>query len=192
MEAIERNPTTRIGAGHVAAAAIAVFVVYALVGGLEANGRHFVELGALRIVLFGALLTFAQGSGAAGRRLGRAGLVVAGLTALTYLAGSIGAVATDGWSYEVFDPSLEGVDPPWYAYVLGAAGILFALGTLLVGIAGRTGNRLAVAVIAAGAAFPLVFVLRDVLGEAGAHAVWLAPWMVVAVGLVRGAERLPR
>ena len=189
MEAIEGRATTRIGAGHVAAAAIAVFVVYVLVGGLEGTGRHFVELGALRIVLFGALLAFAQGSRASGRRLGRAGLVVAGLGAVTFLAGAAGAVATDGWSYDVFDPSLDGVDPPWYAYVLGAGGILFALGTLLVGIAGRTGNRLAFAVIAAGAAFPLVFVLESPLGAAGAHAIWLAPWMVLALGLVGGAER---
>lgn len=192
MEAIEGRANTRIGVGHVAAAAIAVFVVYALVGGLEATGRHLVELGALRVVLFGALLAFAQGSGAGGRRLGRAGLVVAAVTAVTYLAGAIGAVATDGWSYDPFNPSLERVDPPWYAYVIGASAFLFALGTLLVGIAGRTGNRLAVAVILAGAFFPLVFVLESVLGAAGAHAVWLAPWMVLSVGLAGGAEQLRR
>ncbi|MDQ4025099.1 MAG: hypothetical protein M3217_06375 [Actinomycetota bacterium] len=185
MEAIEGRPTTRIGAGHVAAAAIAVFVVYALVGGLKGTGRHFVELGAMRIVLFGALLAFAQGNGASARRLGRAGLVIAGMTAVTYLAGGIGAVATDGWSYDVLDPSVEG-DPPWYAYVIGASAMLFALGTLLVGIAGRAGSRLAVAVILAGAMFPLVFVLESALGFAGAHALWLAPWMALSVGLAGG------
>lgn len=191
MEAIERPSTTRIGAGHVAAAVIAVFVVYSLVGGLEGTGRHFVELGALRIVLFGALLAFAQGSGTGARRLGRAGLVTAGVTAVLYLAGGIGAVATDGWSYDVLDPSVEG-DPPWYAYLIGASAILFALGTAMVGIAGRRGSRLAVAVILAGAIFPVVFVLEPVLGAAGGHAIWLAPWMALSVGLVRGAERLPR
>ena len=184
MDAIERRATTRIGAGHVAAGAIAVFVVYALVGGLEGTGRHFVELGALRIVLFGALFAFALSSGASARRLGRAGLVVAGVAAVGYLAGGLGAVATDGWSYDVLDPSVEG-EPPWYAYVIGASAILFALGTILVGIAGR-GSRLAVAVIVAGALFPVVFVLESLLGFAGAHALWLVPWMVLAVGLVRG------
>lgn len=174
---------TRIGAGHVAAAAIAAFVVYVFVGGLEGTGRHFVELGALRIVLFGALFAFARESGVHSKKAGRAGLVIAGVTALSYLAGGFGAVATDGWSYDVLDPAVEG-DPPWYAYVIGASAILFALGTLLVGIAGRR-ERLGVAVILAGAMFPVVFVLEEPLGFAGAHALWLVPWMVVAVGLVR-------
>ena len=190
MQATHERPATRIGVGHVAAAAIAVFVVYALVGGLEGTGRHFVELGALRIVLFGTLLAFAQGSGASARRLGRAGLALAGLTAVTYLAGGIGAVATDGWSYDVLDPDVEG-DPPWYAYVIGASAILFTLGTLFVGIAGRAGGRMAVAVILAGVLFPIVFVAESALGFAGAHTVWLIPWMVLAVGLVRGAETRP-
>ncbi|HEV2755126.1 MAG TPA: hypothetical protein VG318_05040 [Actinomycetota bacterium] len=192
MEAIEGRPTARIGAGHVATAAIAVFVVYALVGGLKGTGRHFVELGALRIVLFGALLAFAQGSGAGARRLGRTGLVMAGITAVTFLAGAFGAVATDGWSYDIFDPSLEGDEAPWYAYVIGASGILFALGTLLVGIAAWGRSRLAVAAILAGAMFPLVFILETPLGAAGAHSVWLAPWMLLSVGVAMGADRGPR
>jgi hypothetical protein len=186
MDAIERPVTTRIGAGHVAVVAIAAFVVYALVGGLEGTGRHFVELGALRIVLFGALFAFAMDGAAHTRKLGRTGLVIAGVAAASFLAGGIGAVATDGWSYDVFDPSVTG-DPPWYAYVLGASGILFALGTLLVGIAGR-GSRLALPAILAGAIFPVVFALQPVLGDAGAHAVWLVPWMALSVGLARGPQ----
>ena len=183
MEAISRPTPVRVGAGHVAAAAIAAFVVYVFVGGLEGTGRHFLELGALRVVLFGALFAFALGSGAHARRSGRAGLVIAGVAAVGFVAGAVGAVATDGWSYDIFGSSE--VEAPWYAYVIGASGILFAVGTLLVGIAGRAGSRVAVFVIAAGAMFPLVFILEAPLGAAGAHAVWLVPWMAVAIGLIR-------
>jgi len=183
MSIVESPREAGFGAGHVAAAAIAAFAVYAVVGGLEGTGRSFVVLGALRIVLFGALLGFALAVGAQERRLGRVGLAIAGTGAVCYLLGGIGSVATDGWSYDVFGDGNEDAIP-WYAVVIGLSGILFALGTVLVGIAGRRAGRLATAVILAGILFPVVFALQDALGHAGAHLVWLAAWMAVAVGLI--------
>ena len=189
MNVAHQPRTTRFGAGHVAAAVIAAWIVYVLVGGLEATGQHFVVLGALRVVLFGALLAFAVAVGAQAGRLGPAGLVLAAVGAAAYLFGGVGAVATDGWSLDIFAGEAE-LNPPWYAFVLGLSGILFAVGTLLVGIAGRSGGRLAIAVILAGAMFPLVFALQSPLGYAGAHIVWLVPWMVLAAGLIaRPADR---
>jgi hypothetical protein len=184
MNATQRS-RPRFGAGHVAAAVIAAWIVYVLVGGLEGTGQHFVVLGALRVVLFAALLAFAVAVGANAGRLGRAGLAIAAVGATAYLLGGIGAVATDGWSFDVFAGDGE-FEPPWYAFVIGLSGILFALGTILVGIAGRPSGRLAVAVILAGALFPLVFALQEPLGFAGAHIVWLVPWMVLAAGLIAG------
>ena len=191
MDHAGRTTTTGRGAGLVAAGAIAAFSIYALIGGLEGTGRHFVELGALRIVLFGALFAFARDAGADERRLGRVGLVIAGVSAVAYLAGGVGAVVTDGWSYDIFASGSD-IDPPWYAYVLGLSGVLFALGTIFVGIAGRSGSTLAPAVILGGAMFPVVFALQDALGDAGAHVVWLVPWMVLSVGLIRSSDPSPR
>ena len=183
MNVTQQPRAARFGAGHVAAAVIAAWIVYVLVGGLEGTGQHFVVLGALRVVLFGALLAFAVAVGANAGRLGRAGLAIAAVGAGAYLLGGVGAVATDGWSFDVFAGDGE-FEPPWYAYVLGLSGILFALGTILVGIAGRSSGRLAVAVILAGALFPVVFALQEPLGFAGAHIVWLLPWMALAAGLI--------
>lgn len=185
MNVTHEPRASRFGAGHVALAVIAAWIVYVLVGGLEGTGQHFVVLGALRVVLFGALLAFAVAVGANAGRLGRAGLAIAAVGAGAYLLGGVGAVGTDGWSFDVFAGDGE-FEPPWYAYVLGLSGILFALGTILVGIAGRSSGRLSVAVILAGALFPVVFALQEPLGFAGAHIVWLVPWMVLAAGLIAG------
>ena len=84
----------------------------------------------------------------------------------------------------MFAAENDAVDPPWYAYVLGLSGAAFAIGTILVGIAGRSAGRLAAAVILGGAMFPVVFALEAPLGHAGAHLVWLIPWMVLAAGLI--------
>lgn len=184
MNSIEHRSGPLVNAGCVAAAAIAVFAIYAIVGGLNATGQNFVVLGALRAVLFGALLAFAFTAGAQATRPGRIGIAVAAVAAAFYLAGGIGAVVTDGWSFDVFAPENDAIDPPWYAYLLGLSGVLFALGTILVGIAGRPSGRLAAAAILGGAMFPLVFALEPSLGHAGAHLVWLVPWMVLAAGLI--------
>jgi hypothetical protein len=166
--------------GKVAGAVIGSFMVYALIVGLEGTGRHFVEIGGLRMVLFAALLAFARASGALARRSGRFGVGLAGVAAVAFLGGGIGAVLTDGWSFDVF--AADAGDPPWYAYVIGASGILFALATVLVGAAGRSAGRLSTAVILGGATFPLAFAL----GPTAGHVAWLVPWMILAVGLARG------
>jgi len=172
-------------AAQIAAAAIGSFMIYILIVGLEGTGRHFIELGTLRVVLLVPLFVFAGWSGARTRRLGRVGLGLATVGAAMFVAGAIGSVATDGWSFDVFADEMS--DPPWYAFVIGASGILFALGTLLVGLSGRRSGRLATAVILAGALFPLAFIL----GPTAGHLAWLVPWLVVAVGLARTAPRRP-
>lgn len=71
-----------------------------------------------------------------------------------------------------------------------ASALLFALGTVLVGIAGRSAGRLGVATILAGACYPLVFVLQmpfgEVTGAVIGHLVWVSAWLALAVGLARG------
>lgn len=182
MRAHEERTTTRIRVGQVAAVVIGSFITYSLIVGLEGTGLHFLELGVLRIVLFAALLAFARWSGAGTRRLGRFGTGLAGVAAATFLGGGIGAVATDGWSLDIFDSETTGA--PWYAYVIGLSGMLFALGTILVGVTGRSAGRLAAVVILGGAAFPLAFAL----GPTAGHVAWLVPWMIIAIGLTRPSE----
>lgn len=177
---------TRVRTGQLVAAVIGAYIVYVLIVRLEGNGRHFVELGVLRLVLFAALLSFARWSGATARRLGKFGTGLAGVCAVTFVAGAIGAVVTDGWSYDVFDPALDEEEAPWYAYVIGLSGILFALGTVLTGIAGRAAGRLAAVAVVAGATFPLVFAMGD---DTLGHVVWFVPWLVLAVGLTRTSAR---
>lgn len=164
---------------HGTAALTGAFIVYILIVGLEGTGRHFLELGLIRLVLFASLLVFARWSGALERRLGKVALALNGASALAYVGGAVGAVATDGWSYDVFGATAS-TEPPWYAFVLGLSGLVFAVSTLLVGISGRSAGRLAAAPIIAGLSFPLVFGLDDTLG----HAAWLSPWLALAIGLV--------
>jgi hypothetical protein len=174
---------TRMQTGRLTAAVIGAYIVYALTVGLRSNGRHFLELGVLRLVLLAALLEFARWSGARTGRLGRMGTGLVAVTAVAYVAGAVGGVVTDGWSRELFG-SDEIDTPPWYAYVLGVSGILFAVGTFLVGVAGRRAGRLAIAAVLAGATFPLALGLGDTAG----HVVWLTPWLVLAIGLARASK----
>jgi hypothetical protein len=169
---------------QVAAAVIGAFIVYILIVGLEGTGRHFLELGAMRVVLFGALLSFARWSGALGHRLGKFAIGMNGLAAVAFVGGAIGAIVTDGWSYDVFGPGTP-AEPPWYAFVLGLSGLLFAVSTILVGIAGRSAGRLAAAALVAGVSFPLVFALGDTAG----HVAWLVPWLVLSMGLTRARSQ---
>lgn len=67
-------------------------------------------------------------------------------------------------------------DPPWYDFVIGLSGLLFAVSTILVGIAGRRAGHLASAAIVAGVSFPLVFALGDTCG----HIAWLGTAHTVA------------
>ncbi|MGH2899861.1 MAG: hypothetical protein ACRDMZ_14400 [Solirubrobacteraceae bacterium] len=190
MSAISQPRVAILGAGHVATAAIAAWAVYAVVDGIEGTGQNFVILGSLRIVLFGALLAFARSAAASERRLGRTGLALAGSGAGLFLAGGIGAAATDGWSFDVFAAEQANYFP-WYVAVLALSGLLFAVGTVLVGVAARPAGWLAAAAILAGVMFPAVFALQEPLGDAGAHLVWLAPWLALALG-VAAAPRSSR
>ena len=186
MSTIARPHASIRGVGYITAAVILAWAAYFLVNELEPNGRNFVVLGALRVVLFGALLSFARLAGAQARRVGRVGLVMAAAGAVLTLAGGIGAVATDGWWFDPFAP--DAVCTCSYAYVIGLGALVFALGTTLVGVAGRSGGWLAVAVVLAGVLYPAVFILQP-FGHFVGHAVWLVPWAALAVGLSTDPSR---
>ena len=164
---------------QLAAMAIGAYIVYIVIVGLVGNGRHFLELGVMRVVLFSALLVFARWSGAMTSRLGRFSTRLAGAAAGLFVAGAIGAVITDGWSRNIFAPGETGA-PPWYAYVIGLSGMLFSLGAIGTGIAGRSAGPLAVVAILGGATFPLA-----IISDTAGHVVWLALWLVLCVGLIR-------
>lgn len=190
VETMPAQPVQTARVGQVAAAVILAWVVFALVADLEGTGRHLLVLGALRVVLFATLLAFAVHVSATGSRLARIGLAVAGVMAAMNLLGGAGAVVTDGWSYNPFADTSTAA-PPWYAYVIGASGILFAVGTVLVGVAARKAGWLSATVVAAGLVFPFVYILQVPLGETqGALVgllVWMATWLALAIGLARGA-----
>lgn len=174
--------------GKVVAAVIVAWIIFALLASLEPNGLHLMMLGVLRVALLASLVAFAAVAGIRSR-WGRVGLGLAAAMAVLNLVGGVGAAVTDGLSYNPFvGTSSEG--PPWYAYVVGLSALLFAVGTALVGLAGRRAGRLALAAGLAGASYPLVFVLQIPFGEtAGAvigHLLWVAPWLALALGL---AER---
>lgn len=192
VEMMHVQPSQTARVGQVAAAVILAWAVFALVADLEPNGRHLLGLGTLRVVLFATLLAFAIHVSATGNRLARVGLVLTGLMATLNLVGGAGAVMTDGWSYNPFADASTAAAPPWYAYVIGASGILFAVGTVMVGVAARRAGWLAAAVVAGGAAYPLAYVLQAPLGEGlGAvvgHLVWVSPWLALAVGLATGPD----
>lgn len=173
---------TTTGVGYLAAAVFAAWAVFALLGDLQPNGRHLLVLGALRIVMLGALLAFAAKAGADATRFGRFALGTATLGAVVNLAGGVGAVLTDGWSFNPFAPGGP-AEPPWYAFLVLVGAMVFALGTILVGVAGRGAGRLAVAVVLGGVLYAVAFPL----GLVG-HLVWVAPWFALALGLAVGSS----
>ncbi len=181
MNLTDESRSTSTAVGYVLAAVIAAWVVFALLDELEPNGRHLLVLGALRIVMLGALLAFAAKVGADATRLGRFALGTAALGALVNLAGGVGAAVTDGWSFNPFAPGGP-AEPPWYAYLVMAGAMLFALGTILVGIAGRRGGWLAVAVILGGILYAAA------AADAYGHLVWVAPWFALALGLATSSD----
>ena len=185
MNLTEESRSTSTAVGYVLAAVIAAWVVFALLDELEPNGRHLLVLGALRIVMLGALLAFAAKVGADATRLGRFALGTAALGALVNLTGGVGAAVTDGWSFNPFAPGGP-AEPPWYAYLVMAGAMVFTLGTILVGIAGRRGGWLAVAVILGGILYAAV-----PLGAYG-HLVWVAPGSPLALGLASTSSVRPR
>jgi hypothetical protein len=177
MNLTEESRSTTTSVGYVLAAVIAAWVVFALLDELEPNGRHLLVLGALRIVMLGALLAFAAKVGADATRFGRFALGTAAVAAVVNLAGGVGAVFTDGWSFNPFAPGGP-ASPPWYAFLVLAGAMVFALATILVGVAGRRGGWLAVAVILGG----VLYAAAGPLGAYG-HLVWVAPWFALALGL---------
>ena len=171
--------------GQVVTGAVLAWLAFVLVGGLEAMGRHFVVLGVLRLAMFAALLALILLVGAQSGRLGRLGLGVAALGAVLNLLGGIGAVVTDGWTYNPFAPAVDGA-PPWYAYVIGGSAALFALGSIVAGLAARSAGWPAIAALLGGALYPMVFVLQGVYADTGAvigHLVWVAPWLALSLAL---------
>lgn len=186
MNVIERPRAATSGVGYLASAVIVAWVGFALIDRLEPNGRHLLVLGALRVVLFGALLAFAVKVGATTSRLGRSALAAAAAGAAVNLVGGVGAVLTDGLSYNPFATGASAPAPPWYVYLVLIGALLFALGTVLVGVAGRRGGWLAVAVILAG----VLYVVAVPLGAYG-HLVWIAAWFALALGLATGRDDGP-
>jgi hypothetical protein len=181
--------------GQVVTGVVLAWLVFVLVGGLEAMGRHFVVLGVLRLAMLAALLALVLSAGAQTSRLGRLGLGVAALGAVLNLMGGVGAVVTDGWTYNPFDPAVEAA-PPWYAYVIGGSAMVFALGSILAGLAARSAGWPAIAAVLGGLLYPMAFVLQGVYGAAtGAvigHLVWVAPWLALSLALAGPAVRRPR
>lgn len=184
METTQERTTTGVRAEGVSAVLIGAYIVYALVVGIETTGRHLLELGMMRFVLLAALLAFARQSGALSSRLGRIARSVTGAAAVTFVAGAVGAVVNDGWTRNIFGPG--DAAPPWYAYVIGLSGIVFAIGTAGVGIAGRSAGRVAALVIVAGITFPLALA-----GQGAGHIGWLAVWLVLCIALIRARPTSP-
>jgi hypothetical protein len=179
--------------GRAVTAVIVAWIVLVVIGGLEPIGRHFVLLGALRVALFVALLAFAAAFVVRGGWLGRLGIVAAALGAGANLVGGVGSVVTDGWSYNPFGPGPEDLAPPWYAYVIGLSAFVFAVGSILTGIAGRSGGWLAVAAVLGGVLYPATVVMQGLYGhdpgDLLGHLIWIAPWLALTVGLSRVAPR---
>lgn len=178
--------------GGVVSAVIAAWVVLVVVGGLESVGRHFLILGVLRLALFAALAALALTIAAPRSRLGYLGLGAAAVGAAANLAGGVGSVVTDGWTYDPFGAGAADLAPPWYAYVIGLSAFIFAVGSVLTGIAARSAGWLAVAAVLGGVLYPMAFVMQGLYGhdpgDLLGHLIWIAPWFVLSVGLSRSAR----
>jgi len=178
--------------GRMVAVVIAGWIILVVVGGLEPVGRHFVILGVLRIALFAALVALAIKTGQHQRRFGVFGLGVAAVGVLANLAGGVGSVVTDGWNYNPFGPGAA-ASPPWYALVIGLSAFLFALGSILTGVAARSAGWLALAAVLGGLLYPMTIVMQELHGhdpgDLWGHLIWIAPWLVLALGLSRIGSR---
>ena len=195
---IEKNDTDRWirsprDVGRVVTAVIAIWVAVAVVGGLEPVGRNFLILGVLRLALFAALVGLALAVVAHRSRLGILGLVAAAIGAVANLIGGVGSVVTDGWSHNPFGAGADAT-PPWYAYVIGLSAAIFAVGSIVTGMAARSAGWLAVAAVLGGVLYPMAFVMQGLYGhdpgDLLGHLIWIAPWLVLAVGLSRFTPRV--
>ena len=120
------------------------------------------------------------------------GLGVAAVGIVANLAGGVGSVITDGWNYNPFGPGAA-ASPPWYAYVIGLGAFIFALGSILTGIAARSAGWLALAALLGGLLYPMAVVMQELYGhdpgDLLGHLIWIAPWLVLALGLSRIGSR---
>lgn len=178
--------------GRLAAVVIAGWIILVVVGGLEPVGRHFVILGVLRIALFAALVALAIKTGQHRHRFGVFGLGIAAVGAVANLVGGVGSVVTDGWNHNPFEPGAAAT-PPWYAFVIGLSAFLFALGSILTGVAARSAGWLALAAALGGLLYPMAVVMQEIYGhdpgDLLGHLIWIAPWLVLALGLSRIGSR---
>ena len=183
----EANRLPRV-IGRIVAALIAGWIILVVVGGLEPVGRHFAILGVLRIALFAALIALTIAIGHPWSRFSVFGLGVAAVGVAANLAGGVGSVITDGWNYNPFAPGAA-ASPPWYAYVIGLSAFIFALGSILTGIAARSAGWLAGTAVLGGLLYPMTVVMQEVYGhdpgDLLGHLIWIAPWLVLALGLSR-------
>jgi hypothetical protein len=178
--------------GQIVATVITGWIILVVAGGLEPVGSHFVILGVLRIVLFAALVALAVKAGQRRSRFGVFGLGVAAVGAVANLAGGVGSVVTDGWDYNPFAPGAA-ESPPWYAFVIGISAFIFALGSILTGVAARSAGWPAVAAVLGGLLYPMAVVMQELYGhdpgDLVGHLIWIAPWLVLALGLSRTDSR---
>lgn len=162
-------------------AAIVAAGVYVAADGLDsAVTRGFVVLAALRVILLGVVLAFGSAVRATGGRLVTIGLLLAALGVAGYVVGAIGGIATDGWTYDALD---EDVALPWYLPFVGIGAIVFSVGTVLVGIAGRSAGWPAVALVLSGVAYPLLLFPAQPFGTVAGHLIWLVLWLAFAAGM---------
>jgi hypothetical protein len=184
MELHERAVMT----GRIVTAVIAGWVILVVVGGLEPVGRHFLILGVLRLALLAALIGLSLSTSTHRSRLGATGLVIAAVGAVVNLAGGVGSVVTDGWNYDPFGPDAA-ASPPWYAYVIGLSAFLFALGSILTGIAARSAGWLAHTAVLGGVLYPATILMQGIYGhdpgDLIGHLIWIAPWFALVLGMSR-------
>ncbi|HWL50051.1 MAG TPA: hypothetical protein VNT92_09245 [Acidimicrobiia bacterium] len=178
--------------GRVVTAVIAGWIIFVVVGGLQPVGRHFLILGVLRLALLAALIGLALSTSTHRSRLGKAGLGIAAVGAVANLAGGVGSVVTDGWNYDPFGPGAD-ASPPWYAFVIGLSAGLFALASILTGIAARSAGWLALTAVVGGVLYPATILMQGIYGhdpgDLIGHLIWIAPWFVLGLGLSRSDSR---
>ena len=77
--------------------------------------------------------------------------------------------------------------------MIGLSALLFAVGSVLTGIAGRSGGWLAVAAVLGGVLYPMAFVMQGLYGhdpgDLLGHLIWIAPWLALTLGLCRVERR---
>ena len=164
------------------------FLIYILLAGLDTTGRHLFVISLARLGFAAGLIAAVATFRPAGT-MARAGLWLAMVAAVLNLVGAVGHVVTDGWAYNPFDDDTTD-DTPWYAFVIGATGVLFGIGTVLVGITAlrsRVPRDVAVAILLGG----ILVVVALGLAAIG-HALWTLPWLAVAFLTLRAQQESAR